>query len=237
MASVLTSDSPRSNTAITDLPPLCPGDHLTSDEFLRRYHAMPKVTDAELIKGRVYMGSPVNAEFHGEPHAKAVTLLGLFDSATPLVFVGDNSTTELDNESVAQPDVYLRISKLAGGQSSTRDGYVVGGPELVAEIASSSASYDLHEKLEAYQQNGVQEYIVWRVWDKAIDWFVLVDGQYQPLAPGDDGVSRSRVMPGLWIDTVALLAGNLAKAVAVLQQGTASTEHAEFVKRLAAKAQ
>ena len=54
----------------------------------------------------------------------------------------------------------------------------------MVEVAASSVSYDLHEKREAYRRNGVREYIVWRVQDRAIDWFVLRGGAYEPLAPG-----------------------------------------------------
>ena len=39
--------------------PLEHGDHLTREEFERRYEAMPHVRKAELIEGVVYMPSPV----------------------------------------------------------------------------------------------------------------------------------------------------------------------------------
>lgn len=39
-------------------------------------------------------------------------------------------------------------------------------------------SIDLHEKLAAYRRNGVQEYIVWRVYDRALDWFALHQGDH-----------------------------------------------------------
>jgi Uma2 family endonuclease len=38
-----------------------------------------------------------------------------------------------------------------------------GAPELIVEIAASTASYDLHDKLRAYRRNGVREYLVWVV--------------------------------------------------------------------------
>jgi len=41
-----------------------------------------------------------------------------------------------------------------------------GTPELLVEVAASSASYDLHDKLTSLPAHGVQEYIVWRVYDR-----------------------------------------------------------------------
>ncbi|MGE0707428.1 MAG: Uma2 family endonuclease [Planctomycetota bacterium] len=124
--------------------------------------------------------------------------------------------------------------RAAGGQTRDEDGYVAGAPELVAEVAASSVSYDLHDKLGAYRRNGVREYLVWRVLDRALDWFVLRDERYEPLAPVGDGTLRSAVFPGLWLDPRALLAGDLAAVLARLQAGLASPEHGAFRARLAA---
>ena len=119
-----------------------------------------------------------------------------------------------------QPDAYLMIEPERGGQARiSEDDYVEGAPELVAEIAASSVSYDLGKKLHAYRRNGVKEYIVWRVQDREIDWFVLREGRYEPLAPGPDGVLRSEAFPGLWLDPAALLRGDLAAVLATVRQG------------------
>jgi hypothetical protein len=106
-----------------------------------------------------------------------------------------------------------------------------GAPELVVEVAASTASYDLHDKLNAYRRNGVREYIVWRVGDGEVDWFVLRGGRYERLSPGGDGVHRSEVFPGLWLDTGALVRGDLARVHKVLDGGLASLEHATFATR------
>ena len=112
------------------------------------------------------------------------------------------------------------IKPECGGQARiSDDDYVEGAPELVAEIAASSVSYDLGKKLHVYERNGVREYLVWRVQDREIDWFVLRDGRFEALAPGDDGILRSTVFPGLWLDRAALLRGDLAAVLAALQQG------------------
>jgi hypothetical protein len=104
---------------------------------------------------------------------------------------------------------------------------------LVAEVASSSVSYDLGTKLEAYRRNGVREYVVWRVRERQIDWFVLRDDQFVRLESGEDGISRSVVFPGLWLDATALLGGELPKFFDVMRRGLESEDHHIFVERLA----
>ena len=93
-------------------------------------------------------------------------------------------------------------------------------------------SYDLHAKLHVYRRNGVREYLVWRVLEQAIDWFVLHAGQYERLPVGANGWLRSAVFPGLWLDPAALVRGDLATVLAMVQQGLGSPEHATFVARL-----
>ena len=216
------------------LPPLQTGDHLTRDEFERRYHAMPKKFKAELIEGIVYvMGPPVTGPGHSHPHFRFITWLGIYEAHTPGTSGGDNGTIRLDLDNEPQPDAFLRILPSHGGQSrNTADKYIEGAPELIAEIAASSVSYDLHEKLKVYRRNGVREYIVWRVLDQAIDWFKLQDGEFLLQKPDNRGLYKSSVFPGLWLDATALLAGQQAKVLAVAQQGLASGEHQEFVARL-----
>jgi Uma2 family endonuclease len=197
---------------------------------------MPHVKKAELLRGVVYMPSPVRMDQHGEPQADLVGWLGWYKAATPGVRAADNATVLLGPEDEPQPDALLMIPGALGGQSVVGvQGYLEGAPELAAEVASSSASYDLHVKLAVYREHGVREYLVWRVRDETIDWFALRGDRYEPLAPGADGILRSEVFPGLWLDPGALLGGDGARLVAVLQAGLASPEHAAFVERLAGR--
>ncbi len=220
------------------VPPLEPGDRLTRDEFERRYEAMPHVKKAELIEGIVYMPSPVRVYRHGTPQSHLVTWLGNYRAATPGCECGDNTTARLDMDNEPQPDAMLFIEPACGGQVKiSDDDYIEGAPELVAEVSSSSVSFDLHTKFNVYRRCGVKEYVVWRVMDEALDWFVLAGGAFERQSPDAEGVYRSRVFPGLWLDAAALLAGDLAHVLAVLQSGIASAEHAEFMSRLAARKQ
>ncbi len=217
------------------VPELQQGDRLTRAEFERRYEAMPHLKKAELIDGTVYMGSPVSAR-HGIPHADLATWLGVYRAFTPGLETADNSTVRLDEENEPQPDVLLRIAPAHGGQSANDGPYFGGAPELVAEVAVSSASYDLHVKKNAYQRSGVREYLVHRVRDREFDWFILRDGGYERLAH-EAGLFRSEAFPGLWLDAAALLAGDMKRVLEVVQQGIASPPHAEFVAKLQAAGQ
>ncbi|MBL8796992.1 MAG: Uma2 family endonuclease [Planctomycetia bacterium] len=220
---------------LTVVPPLEPGDRLTRAEFERRYAAMPNLRKAELIEGVVHVPSPTRFRRHGRPHGHISTWLGVYEAATPGVEFGSESTSRLDLDNEPQPDGLLIILPECGGQARiSEDDYIEGAPELVAEIAASSVSIDLNAKLNVYRRNGVREYVVWRVLESAVDWFVLRDEQFEKQAPAADGLLRSTVFPGLWLDPAALVRGDLARVLAVVQQGLATPEHAEFVTRLQA---
>ncbi len=212
--------------------PLENGDRLPRDEFERRYLASPNLKKAELIEGVVHMPSPVRAT-HARKHGNLLIWLGAYSAATPGVEVLDNATVRLDLGNEPQPDALLRVESETIGRSRVdADGYVAGPPELVAEVAASSAAYDLHDKLHAYRRNGVLEYLVWRVYDREFDWFVLTAGEYRPLAPDAAGILRSRTFPGLRLARRALLDGDFAAVLAELGKGLKTAEHAAFVARL-----
>jgi Uma2 family endonuclease len=143
--------------------PLENGDRLTRQEFERRYEAILGLKKAELIEGVVYVPAALRYRRHGKPHGLIMTWLGVYEAATPGVESADNTTVRLDWENEPQPDALLRIDEACGGQSwISEDDYVEGAPELIVEIAASSASYDLHDKLRVYRRNGVLEYLVWQ---------------------------------------------------------------------------
>lgn len=205
----------------TYIPPLENGDRLTRQEFERRYNAMPHIKKAELIEGIVYMASPVRHLNHGKPHGKLITWLGVYSVATGGVDLSDNATVLLDADNELQPDALLRIDN-NGNSRINKDGYIEGAPELVAEVAGSSAANDLYDKKKVYRRNGVKEYIVWQTLDNKLDWFYLENGEYILLEADAMGTVKSRVYPGLWLDVTALLTGDMAKVLAVLQQGLTS---------------
>lgn len=230
--------APAVDPHVVVVPRLENGDRLTRAEFERRYRAMPGVKKAELLEGVVYMPSPVSMRRHGKPHYNLIAWFARFEAATPGVQGADNSTVRLDLDNEPQPDILMLISPECGGRTKfSSEGYVEGGPEFVAEVASSSVSIDLNLKFHVYRRHGVQEYLVWRVLDQKIDWFRSRDGEFVRLEPDSAGILRSEIFPGLWLDEAALLRGDLRQLFAVLDRGLATAEHREFVERLARKAQ
>jgi Uma2 family endonuclease len=212
------------------IPPLDNGDHLSRAEFERRYQAMPHLKKAELIEGVVYMASPLRIKSHGEPHGRLITWLGTYNAYTPGILLGVEPTVRLDPDNEPQPDAVLFVP---GQQASiSGDDYIEGAPELVVEVAASSVSLDLHDKKRAYRRSGVREYIVWRTLEGQVDWFRLEADDYVPQVPDADGILRSTVFPGLWLSLPALVSGDLALVLSVLQQGVQTPEHQAFLDQL-----
>jgi Uma2 family endonuclease len=190
------------------------GDRLTRDEFHRRYAERPDIR-AELVKGVVYVASPLRFDDHAEPHSAVMAWLGTYWARTPGVRLGGNATVWLDPENEVQPDAILWRAE-PDGPRLTDDGYIEGAPQLVVEVAASSASYDLHDKKDVYRRTGVGEYVVWRTLDRAIDWFRLRDGEYVRVEPDGRGVIESEAFPGLRLDVAKMLEGELAGVLAEL---------------------
>jgi len=210
-------------------PPLNAGDQLSRAEFERRYGAHPEIKRAELIEGVVYMPSPTRLQQHGEPHGNIITWLGLYAAGTPGVRLANNATVRLDLENEVQPDALLRLEPGRGGRARIApDDYLEGAPELVVEVAASSAAYDVHAKRRVYQRSGVQEYLALQVYEQVVDWWALADGVYTSLAADAAGIWRSEQFPGLWFDAAAFWAGDLAALLRTLQAGLATVEHAAF---------
>jgi Uma2 family endonuclease len=212
-------------------PLLEPGDRLSRDEFERRYERMPEVKKAELIEGVVYMPSPVRARKHGKPHGALGAWLVVYASETPGVECFDNSTVRLDLDNEPQPDLVLIKLPSKGGQAQISvDDYIEGAPELAVEVVGSSRAYDLHQKKGAYRRNGVCEYLAWITSEKRVLWWELREGEYQELPPMADGLLKSRIFPGLWLDREALLEGDMKAVLTTLRRGLDSPEHSAFLK-------
>jgi Uma2 family endonuclease len=207
------------------------GDRMSRQEFHRLYEKMGEDFKAELVGGIVHVAPALRLR-HGTNHPYLSGLLFVYQGSTPGVELGDNTTVLLGDEGEPQPDLLLRVLPEYGGQSTTSpDDYVEGPPELVAEIAHSSRSIDLNAIRDDYTRYGVLEYLVVNLADHRLHWLDLRTGQ--ELSPDPDGVVRMRCYPGLWIHADALLAKDYGRLMATLQQGLASPEHADFVRRLA----
>ena len=212
---------------------LATGDHMTREEFHRAYAATPDDFRAELIGGIVYVPSPLKRQ-HGVHHLLLGGLFAAYAARTPGVEAADNTTVLLGEDAEPQPDLYLRLLPESGGQSrTTEDDYILGAPELVAEIAHSSRAIDLHAKKDDYARYGVHEYLVVSLREGRLRWFDLRAGR--ELEAAADGIVRLRAAPGLWVDTAALFANDHARLMTALEHGLTTPEHAEFIRRLAAR--
>lgn len=200
-------------------PALESGDVMTRDEFERRYGLRPDLKKAELVEGVVYVASPTRNP-HGTATALVVGWLAYYHASHPDTAVSADGTVRLADDTEVQPDAFLRLTAEAGGQAPIdADAFVAGAPELVIEVAHSSASRDLHAKKRAYQAAGVREYVVWELEAGVIHWFALVDGAYVPREPDADGVLESTVFDGLRLDVGAMLGGDLARVLDGLAAG------------------
>jgi len=187
---------------------------MSQDEFHRAYMEMSEDFKAELIEGEVFVvNDNIGFETHEEPDAELAGWMLIYRVETPGVASGTAATTILDNANEVEPDLQMRIRPEYRGRSVLGGEFVQGPPELVCEISYSSRSIDLGRKKRAYEKTGIQEYLVWRTVDKAIDWWEIRGGLFQPLPKQDDGLIESRVFPGLVLDTVALLGGNMKRVL------------------------
>ena len=205
--------------------PLQAGDHLGASEFLRRYEAAGDQVKAELVNGVVYIMFPAHFEAHGKPDSIISMWLSHYAAFTPSVEHAAGPTVKLSRIDVPEPDSLLFVRPEVGGNCRiTPDDYIAGAPEFVVEVSASSASYDSREKLEAYLRAGVREYLVWRTYDEAVDWFVLGEDDYIRLEPDAEGILRSPHLSGLWLDTRALLAHDRPGILRTLDEGLKARE-------------
>ncbi len=212
---------------------LANGDQMPQEEFHRRYQAYSEDTKFELIAGTVYMASPLRS-----PHGYfSVLLAWLFESysvETPGVQALHDATILLDEDNEPQPDLTLLVLPEFGGKTTLTPGsYIKGAPELICEIAHSTQAIDLHQKKNAYRKAGVGEYLVLSIEEGEVAWFDFK--ARRAITPNSEGISKSRIYPGLWLMIPALIAQRRNDLMATLRSGLESPEHAAFVKRMSGR--
>jgi Uma2 family endonuclease len=210
---------------------LVTGERMTVEEFLHSWEEQPNLKNAELIDGVVHVASPVSRE-HGSIDTLIHWWLAHYAHATPGCDAGNNSTW-LMLDSAPQPDAHLRILPSHGGQSGDDRLYCNGAPELAVEICLTT-EVDFGPKRKLYQRACVQEYITIELFRKRLVWHVLQNDVYFYQEYPPEGIFRSLVFPGLWLDVTAIWAEDGAKMLAALNAGLSSEDHQKFVERLAA---
>ena len=221
-------------TRVAIVPPtLVEGQRLDQPTFHALYQAMPPGTRAELIDGVVYMPSPVSLE-HGEAHVLVIVWLDYYADETRGTRVLDNATTILGWKSEPPslgccilPDYWLGLMR---HWQCIRPWSSVS----IVEVSKATRYVDLGPKLRDYERAGVLEYVVRAIDPDEIFWFIQENGVLMQCSIGEDGLYRSAVFPGLWLDPQALLEGNRQRLRAVLDLGYSTPEHTAFVAKLAA---
>jgi Uma2 family endonuclease len=205
---------------------------MDSETFMAIYEQMPEGFRAQLVRGVVYVASPMTMD-HGGPNNIASLWVGYYRARTPGVHSLTATTIQLGPDDNPEPDASLIMLPECGGQARIEGHSILGAPELVVEVAYSSRGADLHDKRLSYAEAGVREYVVADLRGRTVHWLALRGGQFEEVAPAGDGLHRSEVFPGLWLDPEALIADDAARLLAAVERGTASAEHAAFVARLA----
>ena len=149
------------------------------------------------------MPSPVRFRRHGRPHAHLLT--------SRLVLLRGGDLRRFSPQTMPAPGSILTMSPAARRnplsgcwQAEVRARIAPstttskGAPELVAEVASSSVSYDLDVKFKVYRRNGVKEYIVWRVFGSGNRLVLAQRGTVcADVSRRIRAVAKSKVFPGL----------------------------------------
>jgi hypothetical protein len=196
---------------------------------------MPPKTRAELIGGVVHLHAP-GPRSQGDLEGRIIAWIKHYQWATRGVQASWHVSVLLDDQAEPEPAAVLRILPTCGGQTHNAGTYIAGAPELVVEVASATTrATDLGPKHQDYQRAGVLEYLVVARGPDEVSWSIHRDGQFVPLPPGPDGVFRSEVFPGLWLDTQAVFAAEPGRLIATLDRGLATPEHASFVAHLASQ--
>ena len=101
-----------------------------------------------------------------------------------------------------------------------RNTFLDGPADLVLEIVSpDSVTRDNVEKPREYQEAGVPEF--WRIdpAKKVASFFQLAsDGTYREVVVGQDGIYRSRELPGFWLNVAWLWRDPLPSSARMLLQ-------------------
>ena len=214
------------------VPPFENGDRMDQPTFHALYETTPPGFKAELVGGVVYMASPVSVN-HGRPHRVLTSWIDAYAQHTEGTEWFSDLTIILADSNEPQPDLTLILLPEFGGFTQENDrGFLVGPPELVIEVAVSTAAIDLNAKRHDYYLYGVQEYLVVEVKTQTVHWFKRGKSAFQVLKPAADGSIRSKQFPGLWLNPDAVFERSPKALLETLHLGIASPEHAKFIAKL-----
>lgn len=217
------------------LPPLIDGERLDRATFHERYVAMPPDTRAQLIGGVVVIRGRTEWR-HAQATAGLASWLSVYSMDLRELRPSAACTIMLDDQAEPEPDLHLRVRPEYGGQTSEDGEYLSGAPELVIEVTvSSTRAADLGLKFADYERTGVLEYLVVSFDPDEVHWFGRRGDRLVPLKPEADGVYRSELFPGLWLDPALVFDHDVDGLFKIAERGRLTPEFAAFRADLAAR--
>jgi Uma2 family endonuclease len=150
----------------------------------------------ELIEGELFVSAAPNV-FHQRVLVNTTVTLDPYVRSRDLgVVLVAPTEIRLAVDTAVQPDIIF-ISRERMHIIRSRN--IEGAPDLVIEILSpSNRRVDLTRKKAVYERLGVPEYWIVDPESFAVSIFALVDGRFVSV-PIEDGIARSRVLPGFAI--------------------------------------
>ena len=159
----------------------------------------------ELIKGKMFRMSPtprrghqeIGGDIFGAMHSFLKSKsCKVYHAPFDVRFPNQPDDTNAQTFTVVQPDICVICD-----HSRLDDAGCKGAPDLIVEILSpSTASKDLNEKYQLYEEHGVQEYWVVYPGEAVLEIYELQDGKY--VSKGKfvkEDVVTTKVLPGLEI--------------------------------------
>jgi Uma2 family endonuclease len=115
-----------------------------------------------------------------------------------------------------EPDlIFVRADRLEKMKKNHFD----GPADLAVEIVSpESVVRDRVEKFHEYEESGVREFWLLDSEGAPTEFYTLgADSRYEPIPVGEDGIFRSIVLPGFWLDVTWLAQPSLPPIMDVLR--------------------
>ncbi len=143
------------------------------------FNMLPEGTLCEVMDNTIYMSpapTPNHQDVLGEIYFQLKALL----RTKPLgkAFVAPLDVYLDTEQSVVEPDIlFIKNESLNIIQQKG----IYGAPDLVIEILSSNKDYDLQQKFNLYQRNGVPEYIIVDPVTKQVWHYLLQSAIYQQI--------------------------------------------------------
>jgi Uma2 family endonuclease len=191
-----------------------PPEMMTYEQFLEW---LDEDTHAEWVHGEVVFMSPIDDQ-HQDLAGFLLTSIRIFAEANRLGVVRHEPTqmkTSPDLPGRAPDILFVANAHL----SRLKKTYVDGPADLVAEIVSpDSGARDRGDKYYEYEQGGVREYWLIDPQRKQAEFYVRDEAGIYQLSPIADGIFRSTVLDGLWLQVDWLWQEPLPPVLDVLKE-------------------